>query len=67
MPSLVQTVGVSKHYPSGGTVIRAVNDVSVSIERGEFVAIQRPLGFGEVDVAESSGSSRAARSRRICT
>jgi hypothetical protein len=47
MPSLVHTVGVSKHYPSGGSVIHAVNDVSVSIERGEFVAISGRSGSGK--------------------
>jgi putative ABC transport system ATP-binding protein len=38
VPSLVRTVGISKHYPSGGTVIRAVSNVSLSIEQREFVA-----------------------------
>src|SRR6266851_3259453 len=47
MPPLVRTVGISKHYPSGGTVIRAVSDVSVSIERGEFVAIRGRSGSGK--------------------
>src|SRR6266567_2406188 len=47
MPPLVQTVGISKHYPSGGTVIRAVSDVSVSIERGEFVAVRGRSGSGK--------------------
>ena len=37
---LVQTVGISKHYPSGKTIIRAVSNVSLSIERGEFIAIR---------------------------
>ena len=47
MLPLVQTVGISKHYPSGGTVVRAVSDVSVSIERGEFVAICGRSGSGK--------------------
>ena len=47
MLSLVHTVGVSKHYPSGRSVIHAVNDVSVSIERGEFVAISGRSGSGK--------------------
>ena len=36
MPPLVGTVGISKHYPSGGTIIRAVSNVSLSIEHGEM-------------------------------
>src|SRR5215470_9322451 len=44
---LVQTVGISKHYPSGKTFIRAVSNVSLSIERGEFVAIRGRSGSGK--------------------
>ena len=44
---LVQTIGISKHYPSGKTIIRAVSNVSLSIERGEFVAIRGRSGSGK--------------------
>jgi putative ABC transport system ATP-binding protein len=44
---LVQTVGISKHYPSGKTLIRAVSNVSLSIERGEFIAIRGRSGSGK--------------------
>jgi putative ABC transport system ATP-binding protein len=47
MPPLVRTVGISKHYPSGGTIIRAVSNVSLSIEHGEFVAIRGRSGSGK--------------------
>jgi putative ABC transport system ATP-binding protein len=47
MPPLVQTVGISKFYASGANVVRAVQDVSVSIEQGEFVAIQGRSGSGK--------------------
>src|SRR6266566_3764395 len=47
MPPLVRTIGVSKNYPSGGTIIRAVSNVSLSIERGEFVAIRGRSGSGK--------------------
>jgi putative ABC transport system ATP-binding protein len=47
MPPLIQTVGISKHYPSGGTVIRAVSDVSLTIEHGEYVAICGRSGSGK--------------------
>jgi hypothetical protein len=36
MPPLVHTVRISKRYASGADVVRAVRDVSVSIEHGEF-------------------------------
>ena len=44
---LVQTVGISKHYPSGKTIIRSVSNVSLSIERGEFIAIRGRSGSGK--------------------
>src|SRR5215813_7952708 len=44
---LVQTIGISKHYPSGTTIIRAVSNVSLSIDRGEFVAIRGRSGSGK--------------------
>jgi putative ABC transport system ATP-binding protein len=47
MPPLVHTVGISKHYPSGASIIRAISDVSLSIERGEFVAIRGRSGSGK--------------------
>jgi putative ABC transport system ATP-binding protein len=47
MPPLVQTVKISKHYPSGGTIIRAVSNVSLSIEQGEFIAICGRSGSGK--------------------
>lgn len=47
MPPLVRTAGISKHYPSGGTIIHAVSNVSLSIEHGEFVAIRGRSGSGK--------------------
>jgi putative ABC transport system ATP-binding protein len=47
MSPLVRTVGISKHYPSGGTVVRAVSEVSISIDCGEFVAIRGRSGSGK--------------------
>src|SRR6516165_10731924 len=44
---LVQTIGISKNYPSGETIIRAVSNVSLSIARGEFVAIRGRSGSGK--------------------
>ncbi len=38
---------VRKHYPSGASVVRAISDVSLRIERGEFVAIQGRSGSGK--------------------
>jgi putative ABC transport system ATP-binding protein len=47
MAPLVQIVGMSKRYPSGATIVRAVSNVSLSIECGEFVAICGRSGSGK--------------------
>jgi putative ABC transport system ATP-binding protein len=47
MPPLVQTAGITKYYPSGGTMISALSNVSLSIESGEFVAICGRSGSGK--------------------
>jgi putative ABC transport system ATP-binding protein len=44
---LVRTSRISKQYPSGKTIIRAVSDVSLSIEQGEFIAIRGRSGSGK--------------------
>ncbi|MEP9371296.1 ABC transporter ATP-binding protein [Mesorhizobium sp. KR1-2] len=47
MQPLLQTVGISKSYPSGETIIRAVSGVSLLINHGEFVAIRGRSGSGK--------------------
>jgi putative ABC transport system ATP-binding protein len=47
MQPLIHTVGISKQYASGASVVRAVRSVSISIEHGEFVAIQGRSGSGK--------------------
>lgn len=44
---IVRTTQLRKHYRSGGSIIRAVSDVSFSIRRGEFVAIVGRSGSGK--------------------
>jgi putative ABC transport system ATP-binding protein len=47
MTMLVQACGLAKRYPSGGTVVRALSDVSVSILQGEYLAICGRSGSGK--------------------
>jgi putative ABC transport system ATP-binding protein len=43
----VKTVGVTKEYQMGGTILRALKGVDVEIKRGEYISIMGPSGSGK--------------------
>jgi len=47
MMPLVSIRDAAKHYPSGDTIVRALDGVSVDLHRGELVAIMGPSGSGK--------------------
>ena len=44
---ILRVENLSKHYGAGENLVRAVDDVSFSVEKGEFLAIIGPSGSGK--------------------
>ena len=44
---ILKVQNLSKHYGSGETLVKAIDDVSFSVEKGDFVAIIGPSGSGK--------------------
>ncbi len=44
---LIQLKNIQRHYRMGAEIIRAVQDISISIERNEYVALMGPSGSGK--------------------
>ena len=53
---------VVKEYQMGEVTIRAVEDISFAIEKGEFVVIVGPSGAGKTTVLNLLGGMDAATS-----
>ena len=47
MAALIETRDLSRHYPSGDEVVRALEGVDVLVEPGSFVAAMGPSGSGK--------------------
>ncbi len=44
---LIEVENIAKHYARGAEIVRVLNEVSVSINRADFVAFMRPSGSGK--------------------
>lgn len=56
MNELIRTTHLTKIYGSGETAVRALDDVNVTVEAGEFFAIMGPSGCGKSTLLNMLGA-----------
>ena len=47
MPRIIETHNLARQYVMGDNIVKALQDVSINIEKGEYVAFMGPSGSGK--------------------
>jgi putative ABC transport system ATP-binding protein len=63
--SALELVDVVKRYGAGPTEVRALSNVSLSVERGEFVAVMGPSGSGKSTLLHLGGGLERPSAGRV--
>lgn len=62
---ILETKHLKKYYGSGNSQVKAVNDISISVEKGEFVAIVGTSGSGKTTLLNLLGGLDYADSGEV--
>lgn len=65
MESVVKTLNLKKKYKQGKTIIQANNNISISVDKGEFVAILGSSGSGKTTFLNMIGGIDKPTSGKI--
>ena len=63
--ALIELAGVARRYRVGGSTVTALDDVSLSIDTGEFAVVLGPSGSGKTTLLNMIGALDAASSGEI--
>lgn len=63
---ILEVTNLCKTYGKGDTMVKALDNVSFSVEKGEFVAIIGARRFGQVNASSYPRRCRCADKRQCC-